>query len=303
MFKRILLPLDGSELAENVIPFASYLARIYTATLVLFHVVEKNTQGQVHGQHHLKQAEEARSYLQKLSEFLTADGISAVMDVHEVQESGVAQTIHDHAVELNADLIILCAHGKGGLRDLLFGSIAQQVIRFGTTPVLCIRPDCDCVDHAGAFRKILLPLDGSPAHEVAIAPAADLARHSGAAIDLLTVVPTADTLPMKDAIASRHSPRATAMTLDIYTDQAADYLDKVGLRLSTDGIQVNTLIARGETRKQMSEVIARGDYDLIVLATHSNSAIDAQWAGNLTPRFLPDTPVPVLLIRGAPEPK
>lgn len=301
MFKRILVPLDGSELAESVIPFASYLARIYTATLVLFHVVEKNTQGAVHGQHHIQQADEAHTYLQKLVEFLTADGILATQDVHEVQEFGVAQTIHDHAVELNTDLIILCAHGKGGLRDLLFGPIAQQVIRQGTIPVLCVRPDCACVDHAGAIRKILLPLDGAPAHEAAIGPAADLARHSGAAIDLLTIVPTADTLPMKDAIASRHSPRATALTLEHFTDQAAEYLDKVASTLTADGISVQTLIARGETAKQMSEVINSGDYDLIVMATHSNTAIDAHWSGNLTPRFLPDTPVPVLLIRGAPE--
>ena len=140
MFKRILVPLDGSNLAEKVLPFARYLAERLQATLILFHVVEKDAPNEIHGQHHLREVAEARAYLDQMAVQLSSAGVSIMQDVHEVQEAGVAQTIRDHAEELQADLIVLCAHGNGGLRDMIFGSIAQQVIRQGTVPVLFIRP-------------------------------------------------------------------------------------------------------------------------------------------------------------------
>ena len=123
----------------------------------------------------------------------------------------MAQTIRDHAEELHADLIVMCAHGNGGLRDMLFGSIAQQVIRQGSIPVLFIRPN-----QAKEAADELNPPDTYPIRrvettELAIPVAVYLAEKCAATIRLLTVVPTAETLPVKEAITGRVSPRATAL--------------------------------------------------------------------------------------------
>ncbi|MDR3573445.1 MAG: universal stress protein [Anaerolineaceae bacterium] len=298
MFNRILVPLDGSNLAEKVLPAASYLAERLQATLILFHVVEKDSPNEIHGQHHLREVAEARAYLDQVARQLSSAQVAVLQDVHEVQEMGVAQTIRDHAEELHSDMIILCAHGNGGLRDMLFGSIAQQVIRQGTIPVLFIRPDMVKDTGMNPIQQILLPLDGSKAHEVAMPVAVYLAAKCEAKIRLLTVVPTAETLPVKGAITGRVSPRMTALTLDISAQQAEEYLHKISHDLLTQGMPVSSVVLRGNAESRLIETIAAEGIDLVVMATHGHSAIDAHWEGSLTPRFLPKTPVPVMLVRG-----
>ena len=70
-----------------------------------------------------------------------------------------------HVDELEPDLILMCTHGRGGLRGLLYGRIAHQVVRLGTTPVLLVHPAGDRTDHPFLCRRLLVTLDGNPAHE------------------------------------------------------------------------------------------------------------------------------------------
>ncbi len=268
---------------------ARYLAERLQATLILFHVVEKDSPNEIHGQHHLREVAEARAYLDQLAKQLSSPEVTVLHDVHEVQEVGVAQTIRDHAEELHADLIVLCAHGTGGLRDMIFGSIAQQVIRQGTVPVFFIRPDTVEDEDFPPIHQILLPLDGSKAHEIAIPVAVFLAAKCEAKIRLLTVVPTPDTLPVKRAITGRVSPRATTLTLDNSAQQAEQYLHEVTQELATQGAQVSGVVLRGNAESRLIETIAAEAIDLVVMATHGTNAIDARWEGSLTPRFLPKT--------------
>ena len=298
MLKRILIPLDGSNLAEMVMPGALYLAEQLQATLILFHVVEKAAPNAVHGQHHLQDVAEAKAYLNRFASRFTSTGVSISQNVHEVQEAGVAQTIRDHSDELQADLIVLCAHGNGGLRDMIFGSIAQQVIRQGTVPVLFIRPDTVKESGEQPIRQILLPLDGSKSHESAIPVAVFLAAKCEAKIRLLTVIPTAETLPVREAITGRVSPRMTSIALDISVQQAKEYLQKVSQDISAQGVPVSGVILRGDVLTKLIEAITVEGSDLVIMATHGHTAIDAHWEGSLTPGFLPKTPVPVILVRG-----
>jgi len=297
MFERILTPLDGSALAESVLPYVALIAKAYGAGVILFHVVEKASPESIHGEHHLRAVDEAQAYLSEIARRLEGEGIEAAQDVHEVQEAGVAQTIREHAVELGADLIALCAHGKGGLRDMVYGSIAQQVIREGTTPVLCVRPGQG--GESVAIRKILLPLDGSKAHEVAIPVAASLAGRLGAQVELITVTPTGETLPVRGAITGRLSARATAVSLDAFAAQAGEYLGEWTQELGLQGLGVEGVVRRGDVAEKLVEAVEGDGIDLVVLATHGHNAFDARWGGNVTPRFLPRSPAPVVLVRGA----
>ena len=301
MFKRILAPLDGSSLAEAVLPLARYLAERFQATLVLFHVVEKDAPEAVHGQHHLRQVAEASDYLEQVARQWSATGVSIVQDVHEVQEAGVAQTIRDHTEELHADLIVLCEHGQGGLRGALSGSIAEQVIRQGTAPVLFIRPAGVKDPVVNPIRRILLPLDGLKAHEVAAPVAVALATQCAAQLCVLTVVPTAETLPVKEAITARLRPLSTMAALNSSAHQAEKYVQKITRDLLAQGLLVSGVVLRGDAAAKLMETIAAESIDLVVMATHGHSAIDAHWEGSQTPGFLSRTPVPVVLVRGEEE--
>ncbi len=299
MFKRILVPLDGSGLAEAVLPMTGYLAERFQSTVILFHVVEKAPPGVVHGEHHLQRFAEAREYLTRVAERLAAPGVTITQHIHETQEAGVAQTIRDHADELGADLIVLCAHGRGGLRDVLFGSIAQQVIQQRTVPVLFVRPGPGKTA-SPQVRRILIPLDGLKAHEIAIPVAQALASQCGATLYLLSVVPTTETLSIKDAVAGRASPRTTMLALDSSARQAADYLQHICDGLTANQQRATGAVLRGDAAARVQETVAAENIDLIVMATHGRSAIDARWEGSLTPRVLPVTTVPVILVRSSP---
>jgi nucleotide-binding universal stress UspA family protein len=303
VFKRFLAPLDGSNLAEQVLPYATYLAKQLQATLILFHVVEKDAPDEVHKQRHLREVAEARTYLNQIAERISSTGVTILQDVHEVQEVGVAQTIRDHAEELKTDLVILCAHGNGGLRDMIFGSIAQQVIRQGKIPVLFIRPEKVTDPITKPIRKILIPLDGLKAHEVAIPIAVYLAEKCKAEIRLLTVIPTSETLPIKKAITTRVSPRAVTLSLDISAQQAEEYLQRIIKEISTKGVPVSGIVRRGNVSNEQIEIITSEDIDLVVMATHGTRVLDAHWEGSLTPRFLPKTTIPVILTHGSEENK
>lgn len=298
MFKRLLIPLDGSNLAESVLPYSIFLAKQINATLILFHVVENKAPEEIHGQPHIQTISEANDYLDKIIVKYSDSEVNLLKDVHEVQEVGVAQTIRDHGEELHADMIVLCAHGKGGLRDLIFGSIAQQVIKQDSVPVLFIRPEILTSEGVSPIQNILIPLDGDKSHQIALPAAAHLAKKFHAKVHFLTVIPYTETLSMKEAITSRISPRTSSLSLDTDAKHAEEYLHGLCQQLSRQGLETSKIVLRGDVLSNLLITLQNEQIDLLVMATHGHNVIDARWEGSLTPRFLPKSPVPVLLVRG-----
>ena len=143
MFKHLLVPLDGSGLAEAILPYAQVWAMRLGARLTLLHITEKHAPASVHGDRHLGSTEEAREYLKMQAQQWTLPGLNVESHVHADEERGVARMVVDQAAELGADLIVLNTHGSSGLREKLLGSIAQQVVHEGRVPVLLIRPQRD----------------------------------------------------------------------------------------------------------------------------------------------------------------
>jgi nucleotide-binding universal stress UspA family protein len=235
MYQRLLVPLDGSRLAETILVVVERLAAVYRATVVLLHVIERGAPATVHGERHLRTAVEAQTYLEGLAARLSAGGIAVETHAHDVPEGDVARSIVAHAEEGGADLIALCTHGGGGLRDLLVGSIAQQVLRRGTAPVLLTRPDPSGGTAPFAPRTVLVPLDGTAAAEVALATAQDVARHLGAALHLVMVVATLGTVRGERQALAQALPLATRAELDLEREDARRYLDEVADRLRAGG--------------------------------------------------------------------
>ena len=246
MFKRMLVPLDGSPLAESVLPAATYLAEHLDATIILFHAIEQGAAPTIHGQRHLQEVNEASAYLDQVVSRITRPGIRIEKNVHPVQEAHVARSIVEHVTELDADLILLCAHGSGGLRGVLVGSIAQQVIQHGTTPVFFIRPTEDRPNPSFQCHKILIPLDSTPNHEPALPVAVELAQEFGAGLDLLTVVPTAGTLSAERAATGMLLPTTTTAVLELAQRDAVEYLAGIRERLAKQGLATSASVARGD---------------------------------------------------------
>ena len=128
MFHHLLIPLDGSRLAEAVLPAVERLSVRFQAAVTLLHVLEQQAPTTIHGERHLTDSAEAETYLGVVADRLRAAGIVVTTHVHDAREGDVAHSIVEHAKEINADLVLICTHGSSGLRGVLFGSIAQQVL-------------------------------------------------------------------------------------------------------------------------------------------------------------------------------
>jgi len=297
VFKRLLVPLDGSQLAEAVLPMALFFAGKFGAAILLFHAIEQDAPATIHGERHLADPQEAEVYLNEIATRLTRPNVTVTQHLHTVKQTDVARTIIEHAVEYENDLVALCAHGSGGWRDRFVSNIAQQVVARGTTPVLFVNPEKTARAEKYDCRKILLPLDGTPHHEPALPVAATVARVTGATLRLVTVVPTTSTLSAERAGAGTLLPNAMAEILELAQRGAVEYLQEVTRQLSAENVQATAEVARGEIAPAILDAEKRANADLVVLATHGRSAVDAFWSGSVTPKVLAQSRAPVLLVR------
>jgi nucleotide-binding universal stress UspA family protein len=296
MYKHLLVPLDGSRLAETVFPAVAYLAEKLAARVTLLHVVEREAPVTIHGQRHLTEANEARAYLDEAARMILRASIPVEKHVAAAGEAGVAQSIVQCAVERAADLIVMCSHGHSGLRHLLSGSNAQQLVGCGKISVLQIRPPEEGVAVAFSCRKILVPLDGRPDHEEGLDAAARLSKACQAELLLLTTVPTLKTLPPERAAAASLMPGAAAAILDVNTIGAEAYLSDKLRFLQTRGVAAGFETGRGDPAEIILQVAERSLSGLIVLGTHRRTGTEAFWSGSVAPRVANRSRIPVLLV-------
>jgi nucleotide-binding universal stress UspA family protein len=141
MYKKILVPLDGSELAKKALDHAEKLAKTFDAEIILFQVVPFMP---IYGSPELvtplivdeKQKEVAERYLTNLAEEMKKRGHKVTSMVRTGQQ--VAVEIIDFAKERGADLIVMCTHGRSGITRWVLGSVAHKVLTRAETPILLI---------------------------------------------------------------------------------------------------------------------------------------------------------------------
>jgi nucleotide-binding universal stress UspA family protein len=126
MYKRIMVPLDGSELAQTALPHALEICRAVDATLLLFYVRDPR----------LGSVEAARRYLEYLCDQQAASGVPIRILVGEgAVAAAIVHTMEDEGI----DLIVMATHGRSGLKRVVYGSVAEQVLRSSSAPVLLVR--------------------------------------------------------------------------------------------------------------------------------------------------------------------
>jgi nucleotide-binding universal stress UspA family protein len=145
MYKEIIVPLDGSRLAESALPHAKEIAKAFGARITLISVLEPvgvYSQPGVVGPV-ISVALNVKEEMDKLSQYVDqiAEGLRTEgLDVRKViREGDPASQICDFAQESGVDLIVMSTHGRSGLRRWVYGSVADKVLRSAQTPVLLIR--------------------------------------------------------------------------------------------------------------------------------------------------------------------
>ncbi|MGO9377110.1 MAG: universal stress protein [Dissulfurispiraceae bacterium] len=297
MFTHLLVPLDGSRMAEASLPAAVYLGKTLGAQVTLFHVIERGAKQEVHGERHLTDPKEARGYLDGVAVRSFPFEISVERHVHSGEVDDVARSIVDHVGELGSDLIVMCTHGRGGMRGFMFGSIAQQVVRLGQTPVLLIPPAAiGAKITTFSCNRILVTLDGNSDHEEGLKVASSLAKICSAELSLLMAVHTFNTLSGEQAAAANILPSATHALLDLAAQDAKEYLQRHMNTLRADGVTATADVRRGNPAIVIISTAEQKGSDLIVLATHGKTAMDAFWSGSATPNVASRSAIPLLLV-------
>jgi nucleotide-binding universal stress UspA family protein len=296
MFKHILVPLDGSRMAESALPAAAFLAEMLQARVTLMHVVEKNAPSAVHGQTHLSNAQDAAVYLDQISRQAFPGEIRVDCHVHTAEVENVARSIVEHADELEHDLVIMCSHGRGRALHLFLGSIAQKVIADDSRPVLITHPDDNGEPKTFSCRNILVPLDGNPEHAQAVPVSRELARACKASLHLAMVVPRFANLSGNMPVTGRMLPGTTSRMLDMAMQDAGAYSAGMVEELRQQGLAASAHVLRGDPAKVIVEAANKAPIDLIILATHGKTGMEAFWAGSVANKICSRSKVPLLLI-------
>lgn len=208
----------------------------------------------------------------------------------------VPGSIVEHATrEFQPDLIVMCTHGRSGVRELLFGSIAQQFVAHGTTPLLLIRPETGGLK-VFQLDKILVPLDTGPVHDASLPAAQKLAQVYSSNIHLLTVIPTFSTVAGEAAADSSLLPATASALLDIKVENAAEDLQEHLDELKKTDLVVSAEVVRGDPATEIVNLAEKLDADLVVLTTHRRAGTAAFWARSVAPNVARRTRIPILLI-------
>jgi nucleotide-binding universal stress UspA family protein len=297
MVKNILVPLDGSNLAESALPAAAYLADKLNSRVTLLHVIEENAPKQIHGEIHLTNPDEAQHYLQRLASSHFQPGIKVETHVHKEIVQNVAKSIVSHSRdEFAPDLIVLSAHGHGGLRDIILGNIAQQVLTSSPVPILLIDvPESGCQD-CFEIRTILLPIDGNPQHEQAFSSGEHLAKACQAGVILLMVIPTLTSLKGEKGATSIYLPGAFNLALEQAEEEAGIYMEGHLQRMNSAGVNATSVIVRGDPASQIVDAARAVNVDLIILGTHTKSGSDAFWSASVASKVSKNSQKPILFV-------
>ncbi len=295
--ERMLVPLDGSRLAEAALPIAARLADACGAAMTLLHVLEKGAPVSVHGEPHLASAPAATDYLAGLTRQLASDGRRVDYHVHEVPVGNVARSIASHADEQGSDLVVVSTHGRGDLGRGLWGSIAQRVLHLCRRPVLLVRtPRTPSVPPLFAPATIMVPLDGTVAAEAAIPLASTFARALGAQLRLVMVVPTLETVAGEYQPRATFLPGTTRVLLDVQEVQAITYLEGLAAVLRSADVPTVAEVRRGAPVGELAADAADHADGLVVAATHGRAGLQAIWSTSVATRLLKRTPAPILLV-------
>ncbi|MFN2243767.1 MAG: universal stress protein [Anaerolineae bacterium] len=301
MATRILVPLDGSSLAEQALPSAVAWAQRLPADLVLFRAIwipadiaEMLDESTVKLNAIVVQLEaEAKDYLAALVEQIGEVGLEACA---AVRQGPAADAILDYAEQTGVDQIVMATHGYSGIKRWTHGSVAERVLQAAQVPLLLVRASER--DQAADWRqplhcrRILVPLDGSPVAEQILPTVTQLAKSFNAEVTLFQVPiayvsgwMTGDWyLPIYGVLETAEKDG------EAYLRAAADHLEG-------QGIKATTATAIGSVASCIVEYAAANNMDLIAMCTHGRTGL-ARWAlGSVADRVLRAGDKPILLVR------
>lgn len=298
----VVVPLDGSAVAEAALPYAEALATALHAPMRLMTVKPPEVRGALatlpEGRPAQPEAPASEEYLQRWAAVLTKRGLTTSVII---ATGDPVDEILAAADDAPGGVVVMATHGRGGVERWMIGSVADKVMRLCTRPVLLVRPpapedeDTTVMPATVALRRILVPLDGSALAEHALEPAMTLVRGTHAMLVLVRVE------PWLAAMAPMYGYLPDLSTMDQQAEDAARaYLD--GVRARYPDIAAQCVVLRGSVAERLPAYAAEGEIDLTVMTTHGAGGMRRLVLGSNADRLV-RSGAPVLLVHELPADK
>ena len=264
MYKRILVPVDGSRFSEQILPYVGWIGRKTGVAVALLRVIDK---------------EDEKPQAQRALEALGAAVPAAA--ICTVSSGDVTRTILDEAARVPGTLVAITSHGRSGVMRAILGSTALKVLRTGREPIFVFRPrHADATPGPVAIERIVVPLDGSKLSESILLPAADLARWIGARVVVASVLDPAGReadpgVPVSDVMES-------------------SYVRSHATQLSErHGVGVGWEVLHGAPEEAIPSFVRSLPNTMLAMTTHGRSALQSALVGSVTAASLREGGVPV----------
>src|SRR5262245_14422851 len=300
MYKRILVPLDGSQTAESVLPFASCFARSMQVPVELMTAVdvpEMTRNGSAVEGLFLdslidNETQRYDNYLKETAKNFPHGSVHCT-----VGKGNAAEVIIEAAAADKGTLIAMATHGRSGLNRWLLGSVAEKVLRGGSNPLLLVRGKENNPQWGmGALKYVVVPLDGSELAESALPSAEELARQ----LDLEIILLQAYGVPY-GAYSSGEGFFNTSQLQTLISnlrDEAVAYLEKKAAELKRKEIGKVSFVAKeGLAADEIISFVRRLPNNLVAMASHGRSGV-RRWAlGSVAETVVRHSGDPVLIVR------
>ena len=299
MFDHILVPLDGSTLAECVLPHSFSLARAFGSRVTVLRVLERthadDRPGFVDPLDWRISRTEAEAYLAGWARRMEEGGVETG---HELLDGTVADQVIDFVRDHGIDLMVLSSHGQGGLSGWNVSGTVQKIILRAYVSVMIVRAyhpleagltDIGC-------RRLLLALDGSIRAECALAPTVQLARFFSCRLTVASVVSKPEVTRHRPLTSEENDLVDRLATLNQL--ETSGYLSRLSSRLSAEGIDADARLLTGaDVAEMLQELVQQEEADLVVLSAHGSSGVSRWPYGSLATNFIAYGTTPLLIIQ------
>lgn len=297
MLEHILLPLDGSALAERVLPHAVALTKAFDSKLTLLRVVfqeeDENCHSMINPIDWQMRKTEAESYLKSVKNRLGEIDIDSEMHIIEGKP---AHQIIEFAKQNDVNLILMSSHGSSGVSEWNINSTVQKVLLRAMSPVMIIRAYQEPKEDLEglSYKKLLVPLDGSKRAECILPMAESISAVQNSKM-LLTHIVEVPCLPCQTPLSDDEQAVIEKLNEINYTE-SKNYLEQIKEQLEEENVEM-ILQSSQKPTVALHDIIDSEEIDLVLLCAHGYSG-DNRWPyGKVALNFLAFGTTPLIILQ------
>lgn len=304
MYNRILVPLDGSEMAEQALPYTGWLADHLGTPVTLLgdfdsqrlYEVANPVKGLFLDRLVAAARGETLEYLERRAHGLRQAGLAVSCVARDA--AGLAEAV---AAEVAGDpgaLIVMATHGRSGFQRWALGSVANEILRATTNSAWVVPVHDEAPPPAEALSRVVVPLDGSAFAERALPGAVALARSLG----LELVLAQAISEHAHDPVAGQSGSESVPTPARGEAGRAVAYLNQIGKQVQQEGgPAVSKRLMHGDPTSAILGLVQETPGSLVAMTTHGRSGVMRLVLGSVADGVITRGTCPMLLVREEPR--